>query len=463
MNMTRLMRWGAIGVIGTALIAFVPGSAGSDSGPFVTGSGNAYAQFVRVGPTAARLSLAPTVGLSLADYSGTVGRGEATEADLAAIGVAQPCEAAQIPTVRVKSTDKDSSKGTTLFFAGSRDASGNGGGAGELFARATTSPFGESSFRLGSFSIPGLLTVGEGFAHSTAGVVGGNVRRATATVEISSFDFGGGALKLGGLRWDAVQETTDKTKKMTAKFTVQDASAGGVPLPLPVGGSDMASVLGPLNAAIAQTGFALRPPKNESLSGVAAMSPLSIEIINSPLGRQFLAPVLAGVQPIREPLADSLIPILKAPHDATTTGSGCDAAPSAPDLSVAVLVTDLSLGILAGSADFHLELGGVNAYTEGQRFTNPFLNNLKNAPVVTAAVETVVKPGSAGTLGSPAIPGTAGGDTAQLTTALPPLPKTIPGHKGGDAVAVGAIGLGAAILLAAADWYRMRSLHRAAG
>jgi hypothetical protein len=441
-------------VAGVLVALVLPASARSDAGEFVAGSGNAYAQFLRVGPAAARLSLAPTIGLSLSDYAGTVGRGQATDADLAAIGVAQPCTADQIPRVRVVSTEPNSEKGRSEFFAGQADDSGNGGGIGELFARATKAPFGESSFRLGTFSIPGLMTVGEGFARTTAGIVRGNVRRATATVEISSFDFGGGAIKLAGLRWEAVQESSDKGKKVTAKFTVGDSSAGGFPL----GGGDMESLLGPLNTAHAPTGFAIRPPENESVAGIAAMSPLSIEIINSPLGRQFLAPVLAGVQPIREPLADALIPILKAPHDATTTGSGCDAAPSAPDLSVGVLVSDLALGIVAGSANLHLELGGVNAFTEGERFNNPFFNALKNAPP-PAGVGTITRPGLGGIPGTPGTTGT--GDTAQLTTALPPglESRTKPGTKGGQAVAVGAIGLAAALLLAAADWYRMRSLR----
>jgi len=454
--MKKTRRLATVVALGAALAALVAGSAQGDTGAFISGSGNAYAQFVRVGPTAARLSLAPTLGLSLADYSGTVARGEATDADLAAIGVAQPCLDAQIPRLRVTSTDKDAAKGQTQYFAGQSDSSGDGGGAGQLSARATTAPFGESTFRLGAFSIPGFMTVGEGFAHSTAGVVKGNVRQATATVEISSFEFAG-VVKLGGLRWQAKQETTDKGRKVAATFTVQDASIGGVPLPLPVGGGDLASVLGPLNAALAPTGFALKPPANDSLSGVASMSPLSIEIINSPLGRQTIGPALGAVQPIREPLADQLISIMKSAAGPSSTD--CNAAPSAPDLSVSVLITDLSLGILAGSSDFHLELGGVNAYTEGERFNNPFLNALANAPTVSGGgVETIVKPGSAGTPGSP---GTPGSDTAQLTTALPQVtnPRTVPGHKGGDAVAVGAIGLAAAILLAAADWWRMRALR----
>src|SRR5437879_11622771 len=113
-----IKRVAAVALLGAALAALVSGSAIGDSGSFVSGSGNAYAQFVRIGPTAARLSLAPTLGLSLADYSGTVGRGQATDADLAAIGVAQPCLAARIPSLRVTSTDKDASKGQTQYFAG---------------------------------------------------------------------------------------------------------------------------------------------------------------------------------------------------------------------------------------------------------------------------------------------------------------------------------------------------------
>jgi hypothetical protein len=454
--MTR--RLGAIVVLGAALAALVSGSAQGDTGSFVSGSGNAYAQYVRVGPTAARLSLAPTLGLSLADYSGTVGRGQASSADLAAIGVAQPCLDAQVPRLRVTSEDAGASQGKTQYVAGQTDASGNGGGIGQLFARATKAPFGESSFRLGAFSISGLITVGEGFAQSTAGVIKGDVRQATATVEISSVDLGGGAVKLGGLHWEATQQTSDKGRKVSSSFTVQRASVGGVPLPLPAGGGELQSVLGPLNAALAPTGFAIRPPTNDSLSGVASMSPLSIEIINSPLGRQTLAPALAAIQPIREPLAAQLISTFK--QLAGPTSNSCGGAPTAPDLSVSVLIADLSLGILAGSSDFHMELGGVNAYTEGERFNNPFFNALSSAPTNTGGVETVVRPGSPG---SPGTPGTPGSDVAQLTTALPRVttPRTIPGSKGGDAVAVGAIGLGAAILLAAADWWRMRALKRA--
>jgi hypothetical protein len=448
----HVMSRAALLAVVLALIGLTSAGARGDNSSFVAGSGNAYAQVLRIGPTAARLSLAPTLGLSLSDYAGTVGRGQATDADLAAIGVAQPCTAAQIPSLRVVSTDKDAEKGKTQFFAGSSAA-----GAGELFARATAAPFGESHFRLGSFSIPGVMTVGEGFAATSVGVIRNGVRQATAAVELSSFAFG--PVKLSGLRWDAVQQTSDKGRKVSATFTVQGASAGGVPLNLPAGGGDLESILGPLDAALAPTGFAIRPPANDSVAGVASVTPLAIEIRNSALGRQFLAPVLGAVQPIREPLANQLIPLLKQPHDMTASSDpSCNASPSAPDLSVAVLLADLSLGIFAGSADFHLELGGVTSFTEGTRFSNPFLNTLGTVPPQNTSLQTLTKPGSPGT---PGIAGTPGLQTAQLA-AVPPgaAPHTTPGSRGGTAVAVGAFGLAAAILLAAADWYRMRSLHR---
>src|SRR5439155_2155284 len=133
----------------TAMIVVAPATGAAE--PFVAGSGNAYAQFARIGPTAARLSLAPVLGLTLADYSDTVARGESTDADLAAIGVASPCLAASVPSLRVTSTDAGAEKGKDQSFAGNTDDSGNGGGLGELFARATRAPFGESRFRLASF------------------------------------------------------------------------------------------------------------------------------------------------------------------------------------------------------------------------------------------------------------------------------------------------------------------------
>jgi len=443
-----LLRLSAAIAAGAILALIAPGLAQSQqSEDFIAGSGNAYAQVVRVAPTAALLSLAPVIGDALADYTDTVARGAAEDANLAAIGVASPCTDADVPRVRVSSEDKDAEKGVTNSFGGSE-----GGGIGTLFARATKAPFGESRFRFGDFEIPGVMKIGQGVAYASSGIAGDGIRRSTSIVDISDFNFGG-AVTLKGLHWEAVQQTGDKGKKIASSFSMQGANIGLLPIPV----SDMAAALKQITAAIAPTGFSISLPVNDSEAGVASMSPLTIQIVNSALGREFLGPVLAAAQPIREPLADQLIPLLKQPKEIVGGNpNDCDQT-TAPDLSVAVLAADLGIGIAAGSSDLHFELGGVNAYTEGQKFANAFGPGEFNPPNVDANTLITV-PGTKGTPGTPGF--TPTNDEGTLTSALPPTSKTVPGGKGGAAIAVGLVGLAVAIVLAGADWYRMRR-HRA--
>lgn len=429
-----------------ALASLTSGLAGGAEEDFIAGSGKAYAQVVRVGPTAARLSLAPLIGLALADFTDTVARGAAADADLAAIGVASPCTDAQIPRVRVSSEDKGAAEGKTNSFGGSP-----GSGIGTLFARATKSPFGESRFKFGDFEIPGLMSIGTGVAYTSSGIVSKGVRQSKAVVDISDFSFGG-MVTLTGLHWEAVQQTnSEDKKKVTASFTMQGASIGALPIPV----SDLASALKSINTAIAPTGFSISMPVDESASGVASMSPLQIQIVNSPLGRQFLGPVLAAVQPIREPLADELIPILKQPKEIVGGNpNDCDQT-TAPDLSVAVLAADLGIGVAAGSSDLHIELGGVNAFTEGERFDNPFGFGDFRPPQVPGTVFTP------GTPGRPGIPGTPGDKGVLVAQPGVGAQRTIPGGRGGIAIAVGIAGLAVAIALAIADYRRMRASRAA--
>lgn len=434
----RGLRRAAAAVFGVVLAGSVlPGLAGAQD-DFIAGSGNAYAQVYRVGPTAARLSLAPILGLSLADYLNTVGRGQVKAAEWAAVGVAEPALPENTPELQVESTDPGAEKGKTEYVAGQADDSGNGGGLMELFARATKAPLGESSFKLERFAIPGLIDVGGGVAHTSAGIVGGKLREARAEVDISGLAFAG-TVALSGLHWEAVQRTSNGRKTVTGSFTIQRASIGGVPLPVPSG--DISTVLGPVNTALAPTGFAIKAPGIDRSGGVASVSPLAIEIVNSPLGRQFLAPILEAAQPIREPLTDAII-----------SGSGGEA-------SVAILVADLTLGIFSGSSQLHMELGGVHAFTEGERYANPFGPGGFRPPPAPPQSQSVFVPG---TVGRPPVPG-APGDSGELVAALPAGPgqRTIPGGRGGLAVAVGLVGLLVAGALATRDYWKMRKIHRA--
>ncbi len=429
-----------------ALVTLTTSFAGTKEA-FVTGSGNAYAQIYRVGPTAGRLSLAPVIGLSLADYVNTVGRGETKAADWAGIGVSEPALPDNTPTLRVASTDKDAAKGKTVVVAGQKDA-GTGGGAIELFARATNAPLGESHVRLSSISVPDLIEVFDSEARTVVGVVKGNVRRSVSTVEIGRLDLAG-TVQLLGLRWESVQETREIGKpKLEGQFTIEGVRIAGMPLPL-LDGSDLESVLGPINAALAPTGFALKLPVKEERGGQSSVSPLAFEIVDSSLGRQYLAPIVEAIRPVREPVVDAFIDLAK---------SLVEANEEIPDATVGVLAADLTVGIASGSSQLHIELGGVNAFTEGAVFENPFGLGEFKPPSLP---DTVFTPGAAGTPGTSGTPAEEG----ELVAALPSGPdnKTVPGGRGGIAIAVGLAGLAVAAALAVADYRRMRASRLAAG
>lgn len=439
----KKLRWASAIGVGLLLSTITPSLAGGAEEEFITGSGNAYAQIYRVGPTAGRLSLAPIIGLSLADYLSTVGRGEAKAADWAGIGVAERALPDNTPVVRVASTDKNADEGESVIVAGQKDASGAGGGAMDLFARATNAPLGESHVRIATINIPGLIEMFQSEARTVVGVVGKDVRRSTSTVEIGRLVLGG-TVELVGLKWEAVQETRQEGKpKISGRFTIEGAKIAGTPVPGPVGSSELEPVLEQINAALAPTGFAVRAPTVEKRGGQASVEPLAFEIINSPAGRQYLAPILEALQPTREPIADAFIDLAKQIEESNE---------DAPDASVAVLAADLTLGIFSGSSQLHIELGGVNAFTEGEQFDDPFgFAEFRPPPI---GPQTLNVPGKPGT---PGAPGAAGDEGTLVAAPGAPAQRTVPGGRGGIAVAVGLAGLAVAVALAVADYRRMRA------
>ncbi len=449
-----LKRLAAAVVCGALLTALTTPWAAGATDEFIAGSGNSSAQVMRIGPTAGKLSLAPILGVTLTDYTDTVARAESETADLAAIGVASPCTDAKVPRLRVTSDDPGAAKGKESVTAGQKQ-NGIGGGVIDLFASATKTPLATSDVKIGSFSIPGVLAMGSGESMSTAGVVidkGQKVRRSTADTFISSFSLG--PVTLQGLHWSSVQETDAKQHQtLTGSFTVGGATIAAIPLPV---NGTLSSVLGPINTALAPTGFAIVPPAFDKTGGVATVSPLSIQVVDSQLGRQFLAPALAAIEPIREPLSQQLIPILEKPAQVVGGNPNDCSQTTVPDLTVGVLVADLGIGVAAGSSQLHIDLGGTDAYTEGEVFSNPFNFNVPSPASLGTAPKTIFTPGTAGV---PAIPGASEGETPLAQSPVARSDKTIPGGKGGVAIAVGIIGILCALALAGADWYWMRR-HR---
>src|SRR5687768_1589908 len=79
----------AVALLTALVIAAAPVDAEEE---IVTGSGRADARLVRLGPAAGQLALAPSIALSLSDFLGTLGRGEARVAEYAALDGSVPEE-----------------------------------------------------------------------------------------------------------------------------------------------------------------------------------------------------------------------------------------------------------------------------------------------------------------------------------------------------------------------------------
>jgi hypothetical protein len=479
----RVTRRGAVRLLAALSLGLViSAAAGSPAGgaedapsgapsneEFIPGSGKAEARIINVGPKAAKLSLAPTLGVTLADYLNTLGRGESLVFDWVALEDSVPVEVrTELPPLRAESTGKPQCRDRVRTTPG-----GSPVGVFEQRSKATpTGPFGESTFRLASFAVPGAFEIAGAEAHSTAGIVEKEVREATGVTEIAKLSIGEGAVTLKGLRWEAVHRSGDE-KKMDGGFTIEAASLAGVPLPIPSSG-ELRDVIGPINDALAPLGIGLRLPVADTSGGVARITPLAIQIFESPMRSTLLGPLFGNIQPLRQPLVDELFGLAESIDEQTGLGAedevtegdreltqvecNGDMPPNAGNSSGArdysangILVTDITLGAISGVSSLTVALGGAVAFTEGQRFENPFgIGSFKAPPV---PVSNLIP----GTPGSPGTPGTPGSQAApSLNTGTAAAGRTVPGQRGGIAMWIGLAGLLLAGVIGATDWYLIR-------
>jgi hypothetical protein len=233
-----------------------------------------------------------------------------------------------------------------------------------------------------------------------------------------------------------------------------------LPTPPADGGGD---VFTPLNEALKPTGLAFDAPRVEADAGVVRVSPLTVRISDSPVGRATLGPVLGGLQPVRDPLVEQLLTL------------SCD-------FGAALTVADVVTSIASGSGGISFDVGGVLATTEGTRYDNPFdgplgdpfgaaeppplpapppplelpAEELLAAPPSEEAPFTLPGPFTTGPLDS-LTPGDGPGPSpVALTQPVRPSSQRLPGSKGGAALVVGAVGLLTVLLLAGADAWHLR-------
>lgn len=478
MNNTRNKRlrrlWQVSAAAGAALVlaSLIPMSAGSAEEEFIPGSGKADARIINIGPKAAKLSLAPTVGVALADYLNTLGRGESLIADWVGLEGSIPAQVLDLtPAIRAESTGSAECRDRVKLTP-----EGGPIGVMEQRARATAKgPFGESFFKLSNISLPGAFEVSGAVAHSTAQIIGSKTREAIGEVDIAELSLAGGAVKLTGLHWEAIQRS-GSNGKIDGSFSIEALKIAGIPVPLPEGG--LAELLKPINDALAPLGISLALPVVEKQGGVARISPLGISIFESDARQAALGPLLGSIQPVRQPLIDSLLGVGVSIDDATGASGGAtvtegdrevnlvgcpgdrqpppegvSTTPSAREyIATGVLLTDISLGGLSGVSNVNVVLGGASAYTEGEKFDSPFGDGslLPELPPITETIP--------GTPGVPAIPGTDGIEDVALPVdnGTTVAGRTVQGERGGVAIWIGIIGLVLAAAIAATDWYLIR-------
>jgi hypothetical protein len=428
-----------VAVATTAVLS--PADAADD---FVAGSGQVTTRFLKIGPTAGRLSFAPSIGVVTAQYNGSGGQAESKMVDYAAIESSAPKELVEAaPSVRVDTGDEGAEQGTTKSSPGLPADSPIKASGITQSARAGEEPSSDAGFVFGEFEpIPGVLEMSGGRATSHSAVVDGATREAVGHIEVGHLALGGGQVSLDGLTWDVVQRT-GKVKAASGTFGIKGFTIAGKSFAPPATPEQLAQAFTQMNAALQPLGIRLDPPTASTDGGVASITPLGIHLEASVAGKAIGPPLLAGIQPIRDPLQQQLT--------------------QANEQAGALLtLADVAIGAFTGRGGLDVQFGGGQAFTEGERFANPFGSFELGAGPVTLGggtgdfgdVSLGGAPSTAADDGGSATAGTDGAkDAGRAELAGARREK---GSTGGPAAVVGGLGLLAVLSMAGADWWRLR-------
>lgn len=463
----RRSRFAAVvGATLTLLIWLSP--TGRAAEEVVSGSGDAQASVLRVGPTAGGLQVAVTFGQSLADYQGDVARGQSRVVDLGVLGLvltAESCKGSAPPldpswlppTLRSDSREDGAENGKRATYLGAPSGGAPIAGIGDQQTRAEKTPRGSGTTTLGVIEIPGLLRAAGGVATAESAFVDGETRVARAVSELGELEVAGIA-RMEGLRWEVEHRSgpayPDDVEVKTS-FSFGRFVLAGQEFPAPGTPEEAAAAFDQLNGALKETGLSLVAPSMQQDGDIVRVTPLAVRLNQSAIGRQTVGRGLEALQPVREPVIDALI------------SADCQ-------FSSLILVGDVALGVGAGSGGLLLELGGGQAMTEGMSYENPFgtPSAFTSAPPpglalggggATTGIGSSGGTGPGATLGAPGQLSEGGlaapaGDALSAIDAEPAATR-----KAAPAVAVGLLALAGVAAMAAADFAHMRRSRFLAG
>jgi hypothetical protein len=435
-------------------------SADTASSTFVLGTSNASAQVLSVPLALGGDNLGVTEALSNAGYTDVSGQAESEIVATGLTGDLPIPVPSQLAPLEATSTSTLVSSSKTL--AGSSTA---GAGAENVAASQSS---GLASTSLTGLDAAGDIVISGGQSEAAGSIIKGATRQATSSASIASISLLNGLVVLSGLQWSSTQ-STGASSAAAGSFSLGAIKVAGVDLP--VSAPDLTSDFTTINAALAETGIHINPPREiVSNTGSVTESPLTIGLDNSALGLKVFSPVVSAIQPLRTVLFNELATL------STETG--------AADLAVEIV-----LGILAGQGSVDLDVGGSYASTNGTVYTDPFgsagssasgnagIGGLGPAPSQPAGAGLNTAGGSfVGGTGSP-----AEGASVVTTTTVPPAGSvksatpvrlasstscqstTVGGCSSSSAKTVAIILVAGTALLALAEYLRQRRKLRALG
>jgi hypothetical protein len=435
--------------MGAVLVMSSTASSQTAGAPaFSNGTASASAQANKVNPTAAALSIGITFGISLSGYTNDTAKAESRGIDLGIIGTTLAAEACDGGDPSLKAEDQPQP-----LSADSREPDAAAGKTGTdsiggmeipgftKKARATNEPLAEATTLIVPLGQTGALEIAGARTETVTHVLDHKTREAVATAEIGSLIIGGGAVRLGNLKWQVVHRTGAENSK-TATFTIGSATVGGALLPVPLPTGDPAAVFAAINPVLAVFGVELRAPVAHEVNGGIQLDPLTVAVVPSPQRDQLAGRVLAALDPVRQQIVAALL---------------------AQDCSndTYITVADIALGSFTGAGSFSIELGGASAFT-GELAPAFQLGGIQG-PTDFAGTPDEIIPGSEGsafdTSGGAAPSGVLGNRAGKGNSHVAaPIASTFDGKRGGKLALLAG---GVLLLLAAVAELDRRKMHAA--
>jgi hypothetical protein len=356
------------------------GASAAETGGFDNGTAKATALIAKIAPGVGNLQLALGAGTAVSELRNGLAQSQSQAFDLGLIGTTltgEGCDGSagtlqpdQLPQpLRI-----DNRKGPASASKDEAPIGGTQFGVGRKQVSADEDPGSEATTTFGAIDLSPIVKIGGGRANAVTRVVDKKAREAIATATMD-VELGGGAVELDGLRWRA-EHRTGADPKVEGTFDIGTAAGQTSPL----GPQQLEPAEGPINQALAPLGITVQLPKVVHLTSPADLvrvTPLRIQLKDSPAGATVLGPLLGATREQREQLFDQV------------SKSYCQAAG-------ALFVGDLALTIAAGAGFITIDVGGVEATAADVRFDDPFGTYTPTEPGPVALPAT-------GSLGTPSV------------------------------------------------------------